>query len=103
MNFMSWGLQPKAQRARPALNFPNQSRSLDAAHGCVSFWGYASTIEVSFQIGVDVLHQMAPSGVETHEGVLDTFDRNRTVIERAAGTAYSRDHATFCRLSRSDF
>ena len=103
MNFMSWGLPPKAQRASLALNFPNQSRSLDAAHGCVSFWGYASTIEVSFQIGVDVLHQMAPSGVGTNEGVLETFDRNCTVIEKAAGTAYSREHATFCRLNKSDF
>jgi hypothetical protein len=103
MNFLSWGAPSKAAKVDLALNFPNRSRSLDVAHDHVSFWGYSSTIEVTFMIGLDVLRDMAPSGLPPDEGLLETFDQNRAAIEKAASRAFSREHATFCRLNRSDF
>jgi len=37
------------------LSFPNPSRSFDASRNRICFWGYDSTIEISFFIEADAL------------------------------------------------
>lgn len=92
-----------AYRSSHRLNFPNQSRSFDLAHGCIVFWGYAATIEVTFQVGGDVLRLMAPGTADDEASLLKVFDGHRDAIETAARTVYGRNRQTFCRLSQADF
>ena len=42
------------------LSFPNPSRSFDAGSSRVRFWGYDSTIEISFFVEVDALNGLCP-------------------------------------------
>jgi hypothetical protein len=49
------------------LSFPNPSRSFDASTDRICFWGYDSTIEVSFLVAIDALKRLCPdmSGAES--------------------------------------
>ena len=42
------------------LNYPNPCRSFDAGSSRVCFWGYGSTIEISFFVGMDALKRLCP-------------------------------------------
>ncbi|WP_250493460.1 DUF1488 domain-containing protein [Caballeronia sp. GAWG1-1] len=68
------------------LNFPNPSRSYDAARHGVCFWGYDSKREISFLVEDKTLAALNP-GMGTGEmALLATFDRNRErILELAKG------------------
>jgi hypothetical protein len=88
------------------LAFPNQIRSYDHARDCICFWGSDSALEVAFQVEFAALRQMTADArnAETDEvALLAVFDANRTRIQKAAGTAYSRHRRSYHRLSLSDF
>lgn len=60
-----------------ALTFPNPSRSYDAAHDCVCFWGYDNAREISFQVGREVLIHLEPTAAEGEAQLLAAFDKHR--------------------------
>ena len=72
------------------LDFPNPSRSFDAAKNRVRFWGYDSALEISFFVEADALKRLCPemSGVEA--GFLKAFDAARARIHEVANKAYER-------------
>jgi hypothetical protein len=73
-----------------ALSFPNPSRSYDASHHCVCFWGYDDTREVPFRVSEKVLMNFGekfPSPGEAE--FLATFDRHRNQILLLAQDIYS--------------
>jgi hypothetical protein len=72
------------------LSFPNPSRSFDVCRSRVCFWGYDSTIEISFFVGADALKRLCPemSGAET--GFLKAFDAARNRIHEVADKVYLR-------------
>jgi hypothetical protein len=87
------------------LSFPNPSRSFDVCTSRVCFWGYDSTIEISFFVGADALKRLCPemSGAET--GFLKAFDAARNRIHEVADKVYlrggKRSHAYI--LAAEDF
>jgi len=91
------------QRSVLPLNFPNHSRSFDPAQRCVSFWGHAATVEVTFQVGEDVLQRMSPGAADDEASLLAVFDTHRGVIETSARSVYDKSGQTFCRLYTADF
>jgi hypothetical protein len=72
------------------LSFPNPSRSFDADRSRICFWGYDSTVEITFFIEAAALKRLCPemSGVES--GFLQAFDAVRNKIHAVADKAYSR-------------
>ena len=98
-----WTRERSTPRKSLPLTFPNHSRSFDQAHGNVSFWGYASTIEVRFQIGGDMLQRLAPGTTEDEASLLRAFDSHRGAIEKTARNVYARSRQTYCRLTQADF
>jgi len=87
------------------LSFPNPCRSFDAGKSRVCFWGYDSTIEITFFIEADALKQLCPgmSGVES--GFLQAFDAVRNKIHEVADKVYTRGSKGTCAyiLSTRDF
>ena len=86
-----------------ALDFPNQSRSYDAKHRCVRFWGHDSAREVSFLIEEDALARIDRSAPRTEDEFLTAFDANRDRIFKAARKAYSSRGSGFFALAASNF
>ena len=86
-----------------AIDFPNQSRSYDARHRCVRFWGHDSACEVSFLIEEDALKRIDRSAPRTEDEFLVAFDTNRDRILKAARKAYSPRGAGFFALAASNF
>ena len=72
------------------LNFPNPSRSFDAAKNRVRFWGYDSAIEISFFVEVDALKKLCPEMSNVEAGFLKAFDDARIRIHKVANKAYVR-------------
>lgn len=72
------------------LNFPNPCRSFDASGNRVRFWGYDSSIEVSFFVETAALQRLCPEmdGLET--GILNAFDSALDKIHVAADRIYVR-------------
>jgi len=52
------------------LCYPNPCRSFDANRRRVCFWGYDSTIEISFFVGRDALKQLGPDMSDVESGFL---------------------------------
>jgi hypothetical protein len=98
-----WIRERANQRAVFPLNFPNHSRSFDPSQRCVSFWGHAATIEVTFQVGGDVLQGMSPGATDDEASILGAFDSHRSVIETTARNVYDKSGQTFCRPYPADF
>lgn len=98
-----WSRAPTLQRAGHRVAFPNQSRSFDPAHGSVSFWGYASTIEITFQVPGPLLQTLQKDAGSDEASLLRAFDSHRAAIETAARTVYARNRQTFVRLTTADF
>ena len=67
------------------LNYPNPCRSFDASSSRVCFWGYGSTIEISFFVGMDALKRLCPDMSDAGSGFLQAFD-----------AALTRTHARTC-------
>ena len=87
------------------LSFPNPSRSFDASRSRVCFWGYDSTIEVSFSVEAAALKRLCPemSGAET--GILKAFDAVRNRVHEVADKVYTRGggRSYACTLVAEDF
>ncbi len=86
------------------LHFPNSIRCYEPRRGCVSFWGSESSLEVMFQIELDVLRNLSPEIVDGSEGsFLVAFDLNRSAILQAARGAYLKKRGGYHRLSADLF
>jgi hypothetical protein len=72
------------------LNFPNPSRSFDAAQNRVRFWGYDSAIEVSFFVEANALKKLCPEMSNLEAGFLKAFDAARARIQEVANKVYER-------------
>jgi len=84
------------------IEFPDQSRSYDANHHQIRFWGHDASREVAFLVEAKALHQVATSAPGDEEALLQAFDTNRDRIESAARKAYSRRGTGFYVLGPSD-
>ena len=71
------------------LSFPNPSRSFDASTGRICFWGYDSTIEVSFFVGIDALKRLCPDMSGAESGFLQAFDAALNRIHEVADKVYA--------------
>jgi Protein of unknown function (DUF1488) len=72
------------------LTFPNPSRSFDIGKSRVCFWGYDSTIEVSFFVEADALKRLCPEMSSTETGFLSAFDAALNRIHEIADKVYVR-------------
>ncbi len=72
------------------LNFPNPSRSYDPTRSRVRFWGYDSTIEVSFFVEGSALKKLCPKMNSVEAGYLGAFDATINRIHKAAEKVYLR-------------
>jgi len=70
------------------LSFPNPSRSFDATRRRVCFWGYDSSIEVSFFVEADALKRLCPDMSGAEAGFLSAFDAVRNRIHKVANKVY---------------
>ena len=87
-----------------SLDFPNSIRRYEPGRGCVSFWGSETSLEVMFQIELDVLRTLSPAVIDGSEGsFLVAFDLNRSTILRAARSAYLKKRGGYHRLSADAF
>jgi hypothetical protein len=73
-----------------SLSFPNQSRSFDATRRRVRFWGYDSTIEISFFMEAAALQKISPEMSDAEAGILTAFDAARERIYDVADKVYAR-------------
>jgi len=73
-----------------SLNFPNPSRSFDASSSRVCFWGYDSTIEISFFVEAGALKRLCPEMSSAEAGFLKAFDAARKRIQEVADEVYVR-------------
>lgn len=72
------------------LNFPNPSRSVDTTKSRVRFWGYDSTIEISFFVEANALRKLCPEMSNLEGGLLAAFDAVRKRIHEVANEVYVR-------------
>lgn len=86
-----------------ALAFPNVSRAFDKRRNSVSFWGYDSTSEISFEVDEDALNAISSDMIHDEASSLRVFDDNRVLIEQAASKAYKRRPGRYHLLCASDF
>ncbi len=70
------------------LHFPNPSRSFDASSSRILFWGYDSTIEVSFFLEAAALKQLYPDINDAEAELLKAFDTARDRIYEVADRVY---------------
>ena len=72
------------------LNYPNPCRSFDASSRRVCFWGYDSTIEISFYVGLDAPKRLCPDMSDAASGFLQAFDVALNQIHEVADKVYTR-------------
>jgi hypothetical protein len=73
-----------------ALDFPNSSRSFDAARNAVRFTGYDGMFEIAFFVETDALARTARGAKPASEAEwLAAFDAARNTVLEAARRAYS--------------
>jgi hypothetical protein len=85
------------------LNFTNPSRSYDPTRRAVRFWGYDSSLEVSFFVVEEALRRLQPSTLATDDAFLNAFDAHRPRIHEVATTVYARGRKGSYELQASDF
>ena len=87
------------------LNYPNPCRSFDASSNRVCFWGYDSTIEISFFVGLEALRQLCPDMSDAESGFLQAFDAALNRIHEVADEVYARHGkgSYACILTADDF
>ncbi|MCW8851761.1 MAG: DUF1488 domain-containing protein [Gammaproteobacteria bacterium] len=71
------------------LSFSNASRYFDESRNCVCFWGYDSTIEVSFFVAAEALQLLCPEMEKVESGFLQAFDNALGRIHKVADKVYS--------------
>ena len=86
-----------------ALTFPNPTRSYDAKHHCVRFWGHDGTFEVSFMVDQRVFARMNPGATDDESGTLKIFDKYRDRILGVARRIYRGRHPGAYTLMAADF
>ena len=86
-----------------AMNFPNPSRSYDAARRVVRFWGHDRSMESTFFVTADALLRIQPNLQLGEAGLLRAFDKNRDLIYAAAARIYSRGRKGSYDLTATDF
>jgi hypothetical protein len=86
-----------------AINFPNRSRSYDAARGVVRFWGHDRSMESTFFVTTDALLRIQPNLQLGEAGLLGAFDKNLDRIHAAAARIYSRGRKGSYDLTATDF
>jgi len=72
------------------LHFPNPSRSFDPDSRRILFWGYDSTMEVSFFLDVAALKRVSPDMTNAEPELLKAFDTARGRIYEVADKVYRR-------------
>jgi len=72
------------------LHFPNPSRSFDPDSNRVLFWGYDSTMEVSFFLETAALKRLSPEMNNVELEFLKAFDAARERIHEIADKVYRR-------------
>ena len=88
------------------LNFPNPSRSYDAAAKRIRFIGHDGMVEVRFFVEIAALAKSdtALAGTAASETkYLSAFDTLRTSIHKVASKAYSHDRRISYTLTAADF
>lgn len=85
------------------MNFPNRSRSYDAARQAIRFWGYDRSMETSFFVSADALLRIQPNLQPDEAGLLRAFDSNRERIQAAAARVYARGRKGSYQLDATDF
>ncbi|MER9233144.1 DUF1488 domain-containing protein [Mesorhizobium sp. M0622] len=85
------------------LNFPNPSRSYDAAAKRIRFVGHDGMAEVPFFVEVAALSAASPAASGTEAEYLSAFDAQRSSIHDAARKAYSYGRKTVYVLTPADF
>jgi len=84
------------------LSFPNASRSYDETRNLVRFWGYDSTLEVSFLVEVSALCKMKSQTRNLEADSLAAFDAAREQIFEAARKVYARGRCGTYLLAAAD-
>ncbi len=87
------------------MDFPNKSRSFETNRHRVRFWGYDSSIEITFFVGADALAKISPDVTSTEAALLTVFDGAIDRIHEVARKVYkqSRDRTYSYDLAASDF
>jgi len=87
------------------LNFPNLSRSYDAAGNRIRFWGHDGAIEVPFFLELNALLRFFPEIPNIESRILTAFDAVRDHVIEAAGRLYysARRRRAFYVLAAGDF
>ncbi|MCP9232411.1 DUF1488 domain-containing protein [Mesorhizobium sp. M0045] len=85
------------------LNFPNPSRSYDAAAKRVRFVGHDGMFEVPFFIEVTALSTVNPAASGAEAEFLSAFDAKRSSIHDIAREAYSHGRKNMYVLTPADF
>ncbi len=70
------------------LQFPNPSRSYDASRGCVCFWGYDNSREITFMVNDATLRNLQPGVGSDERSVLGAFDAFREEVLELAKKQY---------------
>jgi len=86
-----------------SLNFSNPSRSYDATRHAVHFWGYDTSLEVSFFVTDDALRKLAADRELAEKDYLKAFDTHSHKIHVAAGKVYERGSRGSYELGAKDF
>ena len=71
-----------------ALEFPNPSRSYDAARHCVCFWGYDNSREITFQVDDAIIRNLRPGAGADERSLLGAFDECRERLLEIARKQY---------------
>lgn len=86
-----------------SIEFPNPSRSYDAARRVVRFWGHDRSMEASFFMTIDALLRIQPDLQPGEAGLLRAFDSNRDRIHATATRVYARGRKGSYDLNANDF
>jgi hypothetical protein len=84
------------------LNFPNRSRSYDAAARRIRFVGHDGMFEVPFFVEIAALSAATAMGGAEAE-YLSAFDAERSSIQDVAREAYSHGRKNMYVLTQADF
>ena len=84
------------------LEFPNLMRRYDATRKCVRFSGYDGALERPFFIEEAAIHGLDPAARKDAASLLETFDRHRDEICRAATRLYAQRREGSYTLKASD-
>ncbi len=85
------------------LNFLNYIRAYITGKNCVRFWGHDHTIEVTCEVGTEVLKLIHPEMENSEMAILKAFDTHHLMIKRIGNKNYTQQKKTFIQIKREDF